>query len=125
MKKSIIFIFTCIVIFGSCKKKNENEPTPNPSADLNTYLGQLKPVLTPTPVSSQEVVGKPIVSSTGTMYCKSTKYKLGPAYSEGFLLSPTNDIIYPGAILDGIVFMTDHINWFPYHVQEELFLLIT
>lgn len=101
MRKSIIFIFACILIVSSCKKNKDNDPTPDPSADLNTYLSQLKPVLAATPVSTKEEVGKPIVSSTGTMYCKSTKYKLGPAYSEGFLLSPTNDIIYPGAILDG------------------------
>ena len=101
MKKNSIFIFISVLILSSCKKNIENDPKVDPTKDLNTYLNQLKNIINPIPINSQEVIGTPVTSSTGTTYCKSTKYKLGPAYSEGFLLSPTNDIIYPGAILDG------------------------
>jgi len=101
MKKSIIFIISSILVLSSCKKNTDNDPKADPTKDLNTYLNQLKNIINPIPINSQEVIGSPVTSSTGTTYCKSTKYKLGPAYSEGFLLSPTNDIIYPGAILDG------------------------
>lgn len=105
MKKLFIpVVFLLVLFLIGCKKKNDEEITkaePDPSAELNTYLGQMSSVDNPSPIQTPVIVGEPTSSWSGTTFCKSTKYKLGPEYSEGFLLNPTSDVIYPGAIIDG------------------------
>lgn len=107
MRKLFIPVLFSLVLLGtSCKKEKEVEdevkkPVADPTLDLNSYLSQMSPVDNPMPLNSPEPVGVPLVEWSGTTYCTTTKYKLGPEYSEGFLLNPATDVIYPGAILDG------------------------
>ncbi len=98
-------LFLLALLVTSCKKEkdevNPNKKEADPSLDLNSYLSQMSPVNNPIPLNTAEPVGEPVVEWNGSTYCTTKKYKLGPEYSEGFLLNPTTDVIYPGAILDG------------------------
>jgi hypothetical protein len=98
-------IFTlaiAIVLLAGCKKNREVNPNlPNPKQELNEYLASMQELKNPAPIGTAQSAGDPVETWTGSTYCKSTKYKLGPEYSEGFLLNPQTDVIYPGAILDG------------------------
>ncbi|MCR6642941.1 MAG: thiol-activated cytolysin family protein [Sporocytophaga sp.] len=98
----IFILAIAMVLFAGCKKNRDVNPNlPNPKRELNEYLASMQPVQNPGVIETAQALGDPLVSWAGSTYCKSTKYKLGPEYSEGFLLNPQTDVIYPGAILDG------------------------
>ncbi|MFN8436749.1 MAG: thiol-activated cytolysin family protein [Cytophagales bacterium] len=102
MKKFILSSAVLLIALSACKKKvTDNKVAP--TDDLNGYLTALTPVNSPTPILSPQASADSIVNwnSTDGTYCKSVKYKLGPNYNEGFLLNPTSDVIFPGAIIDG------------------------
>ncbi len=100
-------LFVSLLVITACKKKTKDpEPgntPPDNSTGLNEFLTGLVPISTTVPIDSPTLNGAPLSSwdeQTGN-YCTTKKYKLGPVYNEGFILTPNNDVIYPGAILDG------------------------
>jgi hypothetical protein len=103
MKKLLFLVLFYALLLG-CKKKLE--PTPPAAAtgnDLNAYFQSMQPLQNQSPVPTPQAVGSPVVtkSADGITTCTSTKYALGPEFSEGFLLDPQSDVVYAGAILDG------------------------
>ena len=98
---------TFVLLFIACKKDTEDEPNKNTPPDHSTsvdeYLSGLEPVPTTTPIITPQQQGETQTSydPSSSLFCTAKKYKIGPQYNEGFVLSPSNDVIFPGAILDG------------------------
>ncbi len=104
IKQNKTKLFVATFLFGllfSCKKNNTTETAVTPDNGLNGYITKLQPVPTSTPIPAALTTGDPLINWDGTTYCKTTKYTVGPQFSEGFLLNPQAEVIYPGAILDG------------------------
>lgn len=110
MSKRIFIILFFTLALCQCKKKKvedsvapktELPSTGDNAKDMDTYLSSLKPI--PQAMAQNQTVGQPVTEATtdGALICTTTKYALGKDFNEGFLLDPTSDVIYPGAILDG------------------------
>jgi thiol-activated cytolysin len=94
------------LIYG-CKKKDPLPDNiieePDNTTTIDEFIGKLKTIAVADNIQNPEARGT-VVSDWNPItgeYCTSTKYAFSPVYSDGFLLSPTTDVIYPGAILDG------------------------
>ncbi len=105
MKYGALILLATALTIAACKKKPlllENEP-PDSSTSIDEYVGKLQSVKINPAIASPTEIGRPLATwdKKTSLYCTSKKYKLGPAYNEGFLLDPATDVIFPGAILDG------------------------
>lgn len=105
MVRFLVIISAFIFVFG-CRNDDDATPEntpPDESVSVDEFISGLSIIPTGTSIDSPEHVGATVHEwdENSGVFCTSKKYKLGPAYSEGFILTPTNDVIFPGAILDG------------------------
>lgn len=108
-KKIYALVLACFIGLIACKKeddltKDNNGSTPDPTGveSIDDFVDMFVPPIVGPEIVSPEVQGSiNSWSEDGSQYCTTKEYKWGPHFSEGFLLEPSSDVIFPGAILDG------------------------
>lgn len=104
MKKySILMLAMLVVGLFSCKKDDEGSVELKSPNDLNEYVRKLPSFDQPTEDTEGESVEEQEsdVEESETQRCAVSQMLLSSSNSEFFLLDPTTDVIYPGAMLDG------------------------
>jgi len=97
MKKNVIISLCLCFIILSCEKKTSN-------VDPTTFDNQVRAMgsMNQKAQSDEPTITKaPEKESTSDDVCTVTKYTASPGYNELFLLDPSADVIYPGALLKG------------------------
>jgi len=104
MKKSLLILVCFTLVFTSCKKDDDEVKTDTPQA-FTSYVRDLPEFEQEVENTNNEHVevsaSEPEVNEAGTEACAVTEMMVSSSNSEFFLLDPTTDVIYPGAMLDG------------------------
>lgn len=95
----LLLIFACY----SCSKTDDIDPEVlkrefNDDVKSLSYLQQDSELSQPQEVSEEEDLSR---DGESEYECYVKRYKAAPGYSELFLLDPTTDVIYPGALIKG------------------------
>lgn len=96
MKKISALIISVFLLLSACNKNEIDSEEFNELVRALEYLDQ--PDEIPVPVEI-EVIDS--AETSGDYVCSVKRYKAAPGYDELFLMDPTTDVIYPGAIIKG------------------------
>ena len=96
MNKIKVIIILCFFFLISCEKDKIDTQEFNELVKALEYLDQ--PDEIPEPIVI-EVLDS--AEASGDYVCSVKRYKAAPGYDELFLMDPTTDVIYPGAIIKG------------------------
>ena len=113
----LMTLYNCEDTSGSNDNDNDKSKLPMSAEEFDTlvrsrsgFLRQEEELLTPTVVQENAEPSRMRtvteskeggVMETRMYNCTVHKYKAAPGYNELFLLNPTSDFIYPGAVIDG------------------------
>lgn len=91
----VIFLLGLVFLFACDKNKIDSEEF-NELVKALEYLDQPEEI--PEPI---EIAVVDSAEASGDYVCSIKRYKAAPGYDELFLMDPTTDVIYPGAIIKG------------------------
>lgn len=98
---------TCLTAIGVAGKDSAAAKN---CSDFKDFLTNLSPLQQPKAIPEPVAAGAPQEEVFGKYRCTVTRYKWAPEYNELFLLNPTSDVFYPGAMFRGETVITGEYN---------------
>jgi len=97
LMKSIFFV--ALLGFFGCSTTDDST---DPIEDFNTAVKGLSYIVQPAEIDPPEEIATLLENENDGIYtCNVKRYKAAPGYNELFLMDPTSDVIFPGAIIKG------------------------